>query len=65
MSSKAALLKIGVPQRSFLDPNLFLIIINDLPQSFSDASFVLFADDATIAITGRTEREAQQRLEIG
>ena len=42
----------GVPQGSVLGPILFLIYINDLGHVFTEFKTILFADDATLYISG-------------
>ena len=46
--SEAGTLKYGVPQGSILGPLLFLLHVNDLSQSLSDAGSYLYADDTCI-----------------
>ena len=49
----------GFPQGSTLGPLLFLLYINDLPNSSEKLSFRIFADDTNIFFTGSNPNEVE------
>ena len=49
----------GVPQGSILGPLLFILYINDIPNINKECTFIFYADDANILISGQTIAEIE------
>ena len=61
-NSTKNVIKFGVPQGSILGPLLFVIYINDMPNIYRLAKFILYADDANIILNGSSMHEIEQQL---
>ena len=60
--SSARTLSCGMPQGSILGPLLFLIYINDLPNSLRGAIPRMFADDTNLMLSAKTLTELKLAL---
>ena len=64
-SSQRSVLNIGVPQGSIIGPILFLIYINDLPNSCPNLNVTLFADDTTLSYSSGNHQTLYNDVNAG
>ena len=60
--SQSCLLSCGVPQGTILGPLLFLLYINDLPNSLSNCEPRMYADDTHLTYAGDNADNIQLHL---
>ncbi|CAB4019289.1 Hypothetical predicted protein, partial [Paramuricea clavata] len=60
--SRKKLIACGVPQGSILGPLLFLVYINDLPNSLEYSSTRMFADDTTLTASGKSVADVEMAI---
>jgi hypothetical protein len=61
--TKLTVIPCGVPQRGGLSPLLFVIFTADMPERCLIAQLILYADDTTGFVTGKTMEDVCQKLE--
>lgn len=54
--------EMGTPQGSILGPLIFLLFVNDLPLHIKEGSILMYADDTTISIFGKSEKDILVKL---
>ena len=62
--SKEVKVNVGVPQGSLLGILLFQVLINDLPGCLKFVSSILYADDTTIYLLGRSLRFLKCKMQL-
>ena len=63
VKSKMLDVTVGVPQGSLLSVLLFKLVINDMSKSLSHCTSILYADDTTLLLAGRSLRFLRMKMQ--
>lgn len=61
MESQPEIVDLGIPQGSTLGPILFLLFINDLKNDFPDCYISQFADDTSLIISAKNDKDLSDK----
>ena len=62
MISNPAEIQAGVPQKSILGPQPFLLYINDLHHVCNETKMLLYADDTAIFYSAKNVQDLQEKI---
>ena len=61
-TSQPRIMETGVPQGSILGPLLFVLFINDLPQTVTNCTTLMYADDTVLYYSAKTVSEIEHTI---